>query len=273
MTTLENSVEINRTIGASSLKVVDVSKIFGSKDSQVDALQRLSLDIPRGEFVSILGPSGCGKSTLFSLLVGLDESSKGHIEIDDVRVDSLLGRSAYMPQNDALLPWLRVVDNVALGLRGTKTSKRERRNLALTALNRAGLSEFARAYPNQLSGGMRQRVAFLRTLLTTRPILLLDEPFGALDSVTREEMQAWLAEQWEDSGATVVMVTHDVTEAVYLSDRVHVLTSRPGRLSATVPITLPRPRPASIKETPEFADYEVQLRRELRIAMNKTTSD
>lgn len=273
MTAYENPEEIKKMKAASSLKVVDVSKTFGSKSAKVIALQKLSIDIPRGEFVSILGPSGCGKSTLFSLLVGLDKASDGHIEIDDVKVDSLLGHSAYMPQNDALLPWLHVVDNVALGLSSTKISKKERRDLALSALNRAGLSGFAGTYPSQLSGGMRQRVAFLRTLLTTRPILLLDEPFGALDSVTREEMQAWLAEQWQDSGATVVMVTHDVTEAVYLSDRVHVLTSRPGQLSKTVTIKLPRPRPASIKETPEFADYEVKLRHELRIAMSKNIPD
>jgi ABC-type nitrate/sulfonate/bicarbonate transport system ATPase subunit len=176
-----------------------------------------------------------------------------------------------MPQADALLPWLRVIDNVALGLTTTGTPKRQARTAALPLLERFGLAGFARAYPGQLSGGMRQRVAFLRTVLTGRPILLLDEPFGALDSVTRHDMQTWLAEVWAATGATVVLITHDVSEAIYLSDTVHVLTTRPGRLHATIHIDLPRPRPASVLETTEFSRYEAHLRRELRVVSTDGT--
>lgn len=250
---------------ASRLDVVDISKSFGTKSRAVTALDQLSLSVAEGTFVSLIGPSGCGKSTLLSLLVGLDQPDSGRIDIDAVAQPRLLGRSAYMPQADALLPWLRVIDNVGLGLTGAGTPRRQARDRARPLLERFGLAEFARAYPAQLSGGMRQRVAFLRTVLTGRPILALDEPFGALDAVTRHDMQSWLADVWATTGATVLLVTHDVAEAVYLSDAVHVLTARPGRLHTTVAIGLPRPRPRSIIETDEFAHYETLLRRELRI--------
>lgn len=250
---------------ASSLDVHEVSRTYHHRSHSVAALHELSLSVPKGTFVSIIGPSGCGKSTLFSLLVGLDQPDSGRIEIDGVAQTDLLGRSAYMPQADALLPWLRVEDNVALGLTASGTPKREARRAAGPLLKRFGLADFARAYPSQLSGGMRQRVAFLRTVITGRPILFLDEPFGALDSVSRHDMQTWLAEVWTATGATVVLVTHDVAEAVYLSDTVHVLSARPGRLHATIQIDLPRPRTASLLETEEFGRYEAHLRRELRV--------
>ena len=256
----------------SGLEIVNISKSYGEDENNVEALHNLSIRIPQGRFISIIGPSGCGKSTLFSILVGLLKPSGGYISVDGQVADDLLGRFAYMPQNDALLPWLHVVDNVALGLSGKKVGVKERREKAYRALQKAGLSEFANAYPHQLSGGMRQRAAFLRTLMMNRPVILLDEPFGALDSVTREEMQTWLLKQWSDSGATVVMVTHDVTEAVYLSDKVYVMTARPGRLGDSIDIDLIRPRPASIKETGTFAEYEMQLRRSLRQSMSAQTA-
>lgn len=250
---------------ASRLDVHNISKGFGKHDQRVTAIADLSLSVEAGSFVSIIGPSGCGKSTLFSLLVGLDQPDSGLIEIDSVAERRLLGRSAYMPQADALLPWLKVIDNVGLGLTGVGVPRKKARVAAQPLLERFGLAEFSRAYPSQLSGGMRQRVAFLRTVLTGRPILLLDEPFGALDSVTRHDMQTWLADVWATTGTTVVLVTHDVAEAVYLSDVVHVMTARPGRVHKTVQVRLPRPRPSSLIETKEFAEYETLLRRELRI--------
>lgn len=252
--------------GAVSLDIRQVSRTYRSRTTTVQALDEVTFRVPAGSFVSLLGPSGCGKSTLFSLVVGLDEPDSGRILLDDVEQERLLGRSAYMPQKDALLPWLRVVDNVAIGLTSRGIRRREARGKALPLLERFGLADFAWSFPSQLSGGMRQRAAFLRTVLTGRPLLLLDEPFGALDSVTRQDMQAWLLDVWTESGATVVLVTHDVAEAVYLSDTVHVLTARPGRVHATVEIDLPRPRPARITETDVFGRLEARLRRELRLA-------
>lgn len=251
---------------AVSLGISHMRKTYGDRAHSVLALDDITLNVAPGTFVSLIGPSGCGKSTLFSLLVGLDRPDGGRILLDGIEHEKLLGRSAYMPQRDALLPWLRIIDNVAVGLTGSGLRRREARRRALPLLERFGLAEFASHYPSQLSGGMRQRVAFLRTVLTGRPLLFLDEPFGALDSVTRQDMQAWLLDVWDETGATVLLVTHDVAEAVYLSDTVHVLTARPGRIHASVAIDLPRPRPHGVVETDEFARYEARLRRELRIA-------
>jgi ABC-type nitrate/sulfonate/bicarbonate transport system ATPase subunit len=250
-----------------SIDVVAVSRTFHTRTGSVAALEELSLSIPAGEFVCIVGPSGCGKSSLLRILAGLDEPDSGVIVVDGEPATSLLGKAAYLPQTDALLGFRRVIDNVALGLAGRGISNAEARRRALPLLERSGLAGFANAYPAQLSGGMRQRVAFLRTLIMERRFVLLDEPFGALDSVTRQQMQSWLLSVWEETHPTVVMVTHDVTEAVFLADRVQVLSARPGRLRASVEIDLPRPRPAAIEETAEFTRYETKLRRELRLAM------
>lgn len=248
------------------LSICGLSKTFYGQNGAVEALKDLSFDVPAGSFASIIGPSGCGKSTFFSILTGLEAASSGSILLDGEAPERLLGCSAYMPQDDALLPWLRIIDNVAIGCT-EKISKEKKREKAMQLLERAGLGGFARSYPSELSGGMRQRAAFLRTLMADRPLLCLDEPFGALDSVTREQMQTWLAQQRSISGATVIMVTHDVTEAVYLSDIVYVLTSRPGTLSDRIVIDLPKERPMEIKETKEFAEYELRLRTCLREAM------
>lgn len=248
------------------LEIAHIRKVYRNGAQEVTALDDITLSVAPGTFSSLIGPSGCGKSTLFSLLVGLENPDSGRILLEGTEYDRLLGRSAYMPQRDALLPWLRVIDNVAVGLTGSGLRRGKARQRAMPLLERFGLAEFAYSYPGQLSGGMRQRVAFLRTVLTGRPLLFLDEPFGALDSVTRQDMQAWLLDVWEETGATVLLVTHDVAEAVYLSDTVHVLTARPGRVHASVDIDLPRPRPRSIAETDDFARYETRLRRELRIA-------
>ena len=175
-----------------------------------------------------------------------------------------LGVCAYMPQHDALLPWRRTLDNVTLGLELGGVSRADARARALPLLERFGLGEFARAWPWQLSGGMRHRAAFLRTVLPGRPALLLDEPFGALDGITRSFAQQWLLEVWEAHRATVLVITHDVAEAVFLADRVLVMTPRPGRIQRAMPIGLPRPRTLELQETPEFAALEGALRAELR---------
>jgi ABC-type nitrate/sulfonate/bicarbonate transport system ATPase subunit len=251
---------------AAAVGVAGVTKVF--RGGNVTGLGAVDLDVPAGRFVSIIGPSGCGKSTLLRILAGLDSPTTGAITWNGEGARDLLGRSAFMPQSDALLPFRRVVDNVALGLAASGVARREARAAALPLLERSNLAAFAHAYPAQLSGGMRQRAAFLRTVIAHRPVLLLDEPFGALDSVTRQQMQSWLLSVWEAQRSTVVMVTHDVAEAVYLSDLVYVLSDRPGRVREAVEITLPRPRSAEAVESAEFGALEARLRRALRLAMS-----
>jgi ABC-type nitrate/sulfonate/bicarbonate transport system ATPase subunit len=230
----------------------------------VQALRDVDLDAAAGEVVALIGPSGSGKSTLFRILAGLDRPTAGEVLLDGAVVARPLGRTAWMPQRDGLLAWRRTLDNVTLGLEQAGVRKADARARALPLLERFGLAEFADAWPWQLSGGMRQRAAFLRTVLTDRPAMLLDEPFGALDGITRAEVQAWLLEVWEEVGSTVLLITHDVAEAVRIADRVYVLSARPGRIAGEVMIALPRPRPHDIAETPKFAAYETTLRRALR---------
>jgi NitT/TauT family transport system ATP-binding protein len=209
-----------------------LSRAFGS----VTALTSLFLRVEPGEVVSILGPSGCGKSTLLEILAGLQQPDAGTVVGGG---DSC----ALMPQSDLLLPWRDALGNAGLALECAGYTKSEARRQAQPLFARFGLGEFEHAYPRELSGGMRQRVAFLRTLLAGRPALLLDEPFGALDSITRASMQEWLAEALEAEPRTLVLVTHDVEEALYLADRVAVMSPRPGRIVAEIEVPFERPRP------------------------------
>src|SRR4051794_40290469 len=194
------------------------------------ALAGIDLTLRGGELTAVVGPSGCGKSTLLELVAGLQEPDEGVVERH--------AACAYMPQRDLLLPWRDALANAALALECEGVARAEARRRAEPLFERFGLAEFERARPAELSGGMRQRVAFLRTLLPGRPVLLLDEPFGALDSITRATMQRWLAEALKQEPRTVVLVTHDVDEAVFLGDRVVVLSPRPGRVVAEVEVDL-----------------------------------
>jgi ABC-type nitrate/sulfonate/bicarbonate transport system ATPase subunit len=207
-----------------------------------DALEGVDLRLAAGEFVSIVGPSGCGKSTLFNVLSGLLAPSEGTVRIDGEDVTGSTGHVGYMFQKDLLLPWRTVVGNVVLGAALTSgvsdRDEAEARELA----TRYGLGGFLDHYPHALSGGMRQRVALMRTLAVRTDVLLLDEPFGALDSQTRLEMQRWLLEVWNELDRTVLFVTHDVDEAVFLADRVLVMSPRPGRIAAEIALDIPRPR-------------------------------
>ena len=210
----------------------------------VVALEELDLRAAPGEVLAVVGPSGCGKSTLLALLAGLAEPDSGLVSVGGVtRAGERLGRCALMPQRDLLLPWRSALDNAALALESAGVARAEARRRARPLFERFGLAEFERARPAELSGGMRQRVAFLRTLLVGRPVLLLDEPFGALDAITRGEMQEWLAAALAEEPRTVVLVTHDVEEALLLADRVAVLSPRPGRVVAELAVNLERPRP------------------------------
>jgi NitT/TauT family transport system ATP-binding protein len=204
--------------------------------------------------VGLVGPSGCGKSTLLEIVAGLREPSAGAIAVGgEGSSEGRLAGCALMPQRDLLLPWLPAIDNAALALRLAGHSRDEARRSAEPAFARLGLEGFERSRPAQLSGGMRQRVAFLRTLIAGKPVLLLDEPFASLDAITRGEMQAWLAGVLAEDAHTVLLVTHDVEEALYLSDRVAVMTPRPGRIATELEVPAPRaPDRAAAVTSPEF---------------------
>lgn len=219
-----------------------ITKWFESDQGRVVALDNVSLYAAPGEFVSIIGPSGCGKSTLFAILAGLERPTTGSVVVDGVDVTGRFDRTGYMPQKDLLLPWKTVLDNAALGLTIMGGGKRAAREQARALFRRFGLAGFEDYYPRALSGGMRQRAALLRTILTKRDILLLDEPFGALDALTRADMQTWLLDIWSALSKTILFVTHDVDEAIYLSDRIYVLTTRPGRVAAEFSVAISRPR-------------------------------
>ena len=208
---------------------------------ELAAIERLDLDLPAHGVLGVVGPSGCGKSTLLELIAGLQEPSGGEIELGGgAEPGGRLSRCAFMPQRDLLLPWLSALDNAALAPRNRGARRGAARAQAGELFERFGLAGFERARPAELSGGMRQRVAFLRTLLAGKPVLALDEPFAALDAITRAEMQGWLAAALRADPRTVVLVSHDVEEALYLSDRVAVLSARPGRVVAELSAPAPR---------------------------------
>jgi ABC-type nitrate/sulfonate/bicarbonate transport system ATPase subunit len=220
-------------------------------------LAGIDLVAHEGEFVSVIGPSGCGKSTLLEVTAGLRAPDQGEVLVDGVA--SAGAKCAYMPQKDLLFPWRRVIDNVTLGLEVAGVSGVEARMQVAPLLEIFGLAGFERSYPFQLSGGMRQRAALLRTVVQDRSLLLLDEPLGALDSLTRTEVQVWLESVWERYRWTVLLVTHDIREAVYLSDTVYVLSARPARVVARVEVGLPRPRSVGLMAAPETAEIEGRL--------------
>jgi ABC-type nitrate/sulfonate/bicarbonate transport system ATPase subunit len=238
--------------GAPKLELRGLGKRFG----ELEVLRELSLETRAGELVAILGPSGSGKSTAFSILTGGTPASAGEVLLDGVPASGTAGHFAYMPQADALLPWRRVLENATLGLEVRGVPRREARERVRPLLPAFGLDGFERAYPFQLSGGMRQRAGLLRTVVQECEVLLLDEPFGALDALTRAEMQRWLEGVWERFRWSVLLVTHDVREAVFLADRIYVLSPRPGTVVAELAVPLPRPRSHA---DPQIARLESEL--------------
>jgi ABC-type nitrate/sulfonate/bicarbonate transport system ATPase subunit len=205
-----------------AVAVSALSKSFSRRDGQVHALDRVSFEVAAGETLGIVGPSGCGKSTLLEVIAGLEPASAGEVAVQ--------GLCVLMPQRDLLLPWRTALDNAALAPQLQGASRAEARRRALALFERFELVDFAKARPDELSGGMRQRVAFARTLLADRPVLLLDEPFASLDSITRAELQEWLIAALADESPTTVLVTHDIEEALYVCDRVLVMSRRPGTI-------------------------------------------
>ena len=240
--------------GHPAIAVAGVTKVFATRRGEVTAVRELMLEAHRGEALGVVGPSGCGKSTLLELVCGLQEPSAGTVAVEGA-IDAMerLRRCALMPQRDLLLPWRTALDNAGLALELRGIGRAEARRRALGLFERFGLEEFTRARPDELSGGMRQRVSFARTLLAEKPILLLDEPFGSLDSITRAELQEWLAGALWEEPRTTLLVTHDVEEALFLCDRVLILSPRPGTVRAEIRVELDRARPRREQVTsPEF---------------------
>jgi ABC-type nitrate/sulfonate/bicarbonate transport system ATPase subunit len=225
-----------------AMRVRDVSRSYRDGNRTVTAVHGTSLDLPEGKFVTIVGPSACGKSTLLNLFCGLDRPDGGTIETPALGDGPLLGRVGYMPQQDLLMPWRNVMDNAAVGLECLGVARAEARERAMAHMARFGLGGFEHSFPGQLSGGMKQRVAMLRTFLCGRKINMLDEPFGKLDALTRASMQAWLLDYWQENRCTILFVTHDIDEALFLSDVVHLMSPRPGRIVLSLDVDLPRPR-------------------------------
>jgi NitT/TauT family transport system ATP-binding protein len=228
-------------------------------DAEFLALEAVSLGVQQGEFVAIVGPSGCGKSTLLLLINGLLHPTSGQILLNGRPVDSPGPDRALVFQEFALLPWRTVLHNVELGLEVTRQPAAARREIARDNLRLVGLSAFERYYPHQLSGGMRQRVGIARALAVGPEVLLMDEPFGALDAQTRQIMGAELLRIWERDRKTILFVTHDIDESIYLADRVVVMSANPGRVLEVLPISLPRPRDFEARNSPAFLDYRRRI--------------
>jgi NitT/TauT family transport system ATP-binding protein len=239
----------------------EVTKTYETRDGPVLALDHVSFDVPTGQFLSIVGPSGCGKSTLMLLAAGLLPASSGTITIDGVTIQRPYTNLGIVFQDAVLLDWRRVLDNLLLQIEVRHLDKRAYRERALQLLETVGLTGFEQKYPYELSGGMRQRVSICRALVHDPPLLLMDEPFGAVDAITRDQLNLDLQHIWLQTQKTVIFITHSISEAVFLSDRVMVMSPRPGRIEAMVDIDLPRPRTFAMRDAPEFAAYARQIRR------------
>jgi NitT/TauT family transport system ATP-binding protein len=237
-----------------------VEKVFDRRGT-IKALAGVSFDIAPGEFFSILGPSGCGKSTLLRCIAGLEAPTEGEIRVGDRRVAGPPEGMGIVFQRDALLEWRTILDNLMLPIDFRRKRRLDARPRALELLEQFGLEEFGQRYPMELSGGMRQRAAICRALIDEPALLLMDEPFGALDALTRDQLNVDLQEIWSADRKTVVFVTHSIAEAVFLSDRIAVFTPRPGRIADLIDVGLPRPRRLSVREDPHFAECVTRIRR------------
>lgn len=249
----------------SKLSINGCSKYFKKNGELFCALSPINLHVADGRFISIIGPSGCGKSTLFNIIAGLMRPSEGDVLLDGEKITGESGHVGYMLQKDLLLPWRTILDNVMIGLEIRGVPKKEGRKRALPLLRKYGLKGFEYDHPDALSGGMRQRAGLIRTLLYDKDIILLDEPFGALDAQTRMQMQNWLLQIWNDFRKTILFVTHDIDEAIYLSDEIYVLTHRPGKIKAKIDVGLPRPRGEKTLMTDRF----LILKRELLLLLRE----
>ena len=251
-------------MSAPKIAIDAVGKVFGTGADEFLAIDRIDLDVKTNEFVSIVGTSGCGKSTLLNMVGGLTEPTFGDIRIDGKPVTGPGRDRGFVFQGYSLFEWLTVEGNIRFALEKSQLGKDEKAELVREFVQSVGLAGFETAFPRQLSGGMRQRVAIARALVYKPSLLLMDEPFGALDAQTRGMMQELLLKVWEEHKVTVLFVTHDVEEAIFLADRVVVLASRPGNLKRIVPVPLPRPRRYDIVTTPEFSELKRGILADIR---------
>jgi NitT/TauT family transport system ATP-binding protein len=264
MTTYLSDVATPSAQAAGHIAMRDIGVCFGQgvqKAQQVQAVQGITLDVRSGEFVSVIGPSGCGKSTLLNLVAGFVKPSEGSVTLDDKAIAGPGADRGVVFQQYSLFPWKNVLANVEFGLKlqGMNKTSRIERSRHLLAL--AGLADFEKFYPAQLSGGMKQRVGIIRALAANPRVLLMDEPFGALDTQTRAIMQQILTDLWQSLGISVLFITHDIDEAIFLSDRIYVMTARPGTVKAIIPVNLQRPRLADVILSPEFLELRARLHR------------
>jgi ABC-type nitrate/sulfonate/bicarbonate transport system ATPase subunit len=257
------------------LDVSQVSKTFpggnNAKGGGTLALQATDLTVAENDFITILGPSGCGKSTLLRMVAGLDTPTTGHITLDGKTVSGPGADRGMVFQSYTLFPWLTVLQNVCFGLREKGLPLVEQQDIARQFLAKVGLKDFGNHFPKQLSGGMQQRTALARALANNPRILLMDEPFGALDHQTRELMQELLAGIWEAERKTVLFVTHDIDEAIFMGSRVMVMSARPGRIKCDLPVPIEHPRHYSVKTTPVFSELKARLTEEIRIEVQRST--
>jgi len=247
------------------LEIAGVERRFAGAGGGTLALQATSLTVAENDFVTILGPSGCGKSTLLRIVAGLDHPTAGEVLLDGARITAPGADRGMVFQSYTLFPWLDVLDNVCFGLRERGLPRAQQREIAQDFIARVGLNGFEHHYPKQLSGGMQQRTAIARALANNPRILLMDEPFGALDHQTRELMQELLLGIWEAERKTVLFVTHDIDEAVFMAGRVVVMSARPGRIKLDRPVELAHPRHYSVKTTPAFAALKAELTECVRV--------
>jgi len=240
------AIAMANTVGAAAapvVRVVALGRTYRTENSVVQALDNVSLEIGRGEFLSILGPSGCGKSTLLNVLAGFDRQTSGVAEFEGRPIPGPSPKRGVVFQDtNALFPWMTVEQNVEFGLQSLGMPRAERRERAAQALALVNLRDFANSYPRQLSGGMRQLVAIARVVVMDADLLLMDEPFAALDAITRQRMQRQLVEIWEKTRSSIMFITHSIDEAIYLGDRVAIMSARPGRIREILDVDLPRPR-------------------------------
>jgi ABC-type nitrate/sulfonate/bicarbonate transport system ATPase subunit len=257
------------------LSIEDVSRSFPGVRGRAPtrALAEIRFAVEDSEFLALLGPSGCGKSTLLRIVAGLDHATTGRVLLDGEPIRAPGPDRGMVFQSYTLFPWLTVRENIGFGLRERGVSAADRAGRVDELIARTGLAGFEDHYPKQLSGGMQQRTALARALANDPKILLLDEPFGALDHQTRSLMQELLLEIWEQQRKTVLFVTHDVDEAIFMANRVAVFTARPGRIKCEVPIELAHPRPYTVKTTPEFARYKARLTEEIRTEAMKALAE
>lgn len=259
-----DSQSSNDLMGQLKLEVRNLTKVYSVQRQPLVVLQDIHLNLNSREFVCLVGASGCGKSTLLNIIAGLIPATSGQVIVDGQVVKGPGSDRGMVFQNYTLYPWLTVAQNVAFGLQLRKIGKAEQKEIISHYLDVVGLSKFATAFPKQLSGGMKQRVAIARALANEPSVLLMDEPFGALDAQTKEQMQQFLLNLWEQTHTTVLMITHDVEEAIFLSQRMYVMSSHPGQIKQEVTIPFPEHRDLDLKLSPDFLEVKRQIIHALR---------